>query len=66
MGDENQDIDPSPLKRIHSFDDHLWFIYDDKSESEEKVARIKLILNWQDTDRLLFTDHNRRKVLHMT
>ena len=66
MGDENPNIDPSRLKQIRSFDDHLWFIYDDKSESEEKVARIKLILNWQDTDRLLFTNHNRRKVLHMT
>ena len=43
-----------------------WFIYDDVNEPEEKVARIKLILNWVETEQLLLTNHNRRKVVHMS
>ncbi|MFT7685870.1 MAG: hypothetical protein ACI9FB_001215 [Candidatus Azotimanducaceae bacterium] len=42
-----------------------WFLFDDKDESDEKVARIKLILNWQETEKLVFTNHNRRKILTM-
>lgn len=66
MADGNTAIDKKMLRQISGFDHHRWFLYDDKSESEEKVARLKLILNWQDSERLLFTNHNRRKVLHMT
>ena len=66
MADGNTDIDKKMLRQISGFDHHCWFLYDDKSESDEKVARLKLILNWQDSERLLFTNHNRRKVLHMT
>ena len=43
-----------------------WFLYDDPAEPEEKVARIKLILNWTETEQLLLTNHNRRKVVHMS
>ena len=43
-----------------------WFLYDDPTEPEEKVARIKLILNWTETKQLLLTNHNRRKVVHMS
>lgn len=65
MTDDSQISDPDALKQIESFTAGQWFLYDDKSESEERIARIKLILNWHDTGRLLFTNHNRRKVLHM-
>lgn len=54
------------LTTIERYKEGQWFIYDDKSDSKEKVARIKLILNWRDTERLLFTNQNRRKALHMT
>lgn len=66
MSDGTQRIEPDMLERIEGFEAGQWFLYDDKSESEERIARIKLILNWDDTERLLFTNHNRRKVLHMT
>lgn len=66
MADGNTAIDKKMLWQISGFDHHRWFLYDDKSESKEKVARLELILNWQDSERLLFTNHNRRKVLHMT
>ena len=43
-----------------------WFLYDDPAEPDEKVARIKLILNWTETKQLLLTNHNRRKVVHLS
>lgn len=43
-----------------------WFLYDDPAEPEEKIARIKLILNWTETEQLLLTNHNRRKVVHLS
>ncbi len=43
-----------------------WFLYDDPAEPAEKVARIKLILNWKETEQLLLTNHNRRKVVHLS
>ena len=43
-----------------------WYLFYDKSEPEEKIARIKIILNRSDAQRILFTNHNRRKVMHMT
>ncbi len=66
MGDADPDIDAKLLKRIARMDQHQWFLYEDTSESKERVARIKLILNWSDSKRMLFTNHNRRKVMHMT
>lgn len=66
MSDEDRQVDPEGLKQIEQFNAGQWFLYDDKSESDERIARIKLILNWSDTERLLFTNHNRRKVLHMS
>ncbi|MEM7364343.1 MAG: DUF1631 family protein [Pseudomonadota bacterium] len=54
------------LDEVATFDEHQWFLFDDRNEPDEKVARIRLILNWSDTGRLLFTNHNRRKVLHMS
>lgn len=59
-------IAPDILHEIQTLAEGRWFLYDDKSESDEKVARIRLILNWQDSERLLFTNHNRRKVLIRT
>ncbi|HKI73881.1 MAG TPA: DUF1631 family protein, partial [Pseudomonadales bacterium] len=66
MGEPNQKIDLKTMKTIEAFGAGQWFLYDDPNEPEEKVARIKLILNWNDTERLLFTNHNRRKVMHMS
>lgn len=59
-------IDPKLHRKIASFTEGLWFYYDDKVEADEKVARIKLVLNWPDTGRMLFTNHNRRKTLEMS
>ncbi|MDB4150389.1 DUF1631 domain-containing protein [Pseudomonadales bacterium] len=61
-----QQLDASVLADIREIQPGQWYLHDDKRDPEEKVARIKLILNWQDTMRLLFTNHNRRKVLHMS
>ena len=54
------------IKKIKSIQVGQWFLYDDPAEPDEKVARIKLILNWTETDQLLLTNHNRRKVVHMS
>lgn len=43
-----------------------WYLYDDKKEAEEKIARIIVIINNPASGRLVFTNQNRRKVLHMT
>lgn len=53
-------------KQIKAFEGDQWFLYDNKQESEEKVARIKLLLNHQGTESLLFTNHNRRKIMQMS
>lgn len=66
MSDGSRNIERDVQKRIEGFKEGQWFLYDDKSEPDEKVARIKLILNWRDTERLLFTNHNRRKVMLMS
>lgn len=62
----DSEVDRRMLRQIEQYKEGQWFLYDDKEESKEKVARIRLILNWRDTERLLFTNHNRRKALHMT
>ncbi|MFT7140538.1 MAG: hypothetical protein ACJAYE_000098 [Candidatus Azotimanducaceae bacterium] len=43
-----------------------WYLYDDKNEADEKIARIRLIINDPTSGRLVFTNQNRRKVMHMT
>ena len=59
-------MDPAIYEKIQSLSVGQWFVFDDKHLSREKVARIKLILNSQDAERLLFTNQNRRKLLHMS
>ncbi|MCB1645569.1 MAG: DUF1631 family protein [Pseudomonadales bacterium] len=54
------------INRIRKLATGGWYLYDDPAEPEEKIARLKLLLNWQDSARLLFTNHNRRKILQMT
>ncbi|MBL4680686.1 MAG: DUF1631 family protein [Pseudomonadales bacterium] len=54
------------IERMSKLKNDQWFLFDDKTESDEKVARLKLILNWPETQKLLFTNHNRRKVLVMS
>lgn len=66
MSEGGKRIDEKVLATIGKYKERQWFLYDDKKESDEKVARLMLILNWHDTERLLFTNHNRRKVLHMS
>lgn len=61
----SQSLDTAALADIEQLSSGQWYLYDDKRDPDEKVARIKLILNWQDTMRLIFTNHNRRKVMHM-
>lgn len=53
-------------QRISKMRRGQWYLFDDKSEPEEKIARIKIILNRSDVQRILFTNHNRRKVMHLT
>ncbi len=62
----DSEVSRDVLRTIEQFKEGQWFIFDDKTDSSEKVARIKLILNWRDTERLLFTNQNRRKALHVT
>ena len=61
----SQTIAKSVKTKIVKMTCDQWLLFDDKAESDEKVARIKLILNWQETEKLLFTNHNRRKILTM-
>ncbi|MDP4910503.1 MAG: DUF1631 domain-containing protein [Pseudomonadales bacterium] len=60
-----QRLDAEAMAKIPSLAAGQWYLLDDKDQADEKLARVKLILNWQDSMRLLFTNHNRRKVLHM-
>jgi len=66
MSESGRPLDEDILAQVEAFEPGQWFLYDDKRESDERIARIKLILNWSDTQRLLFTNQNRRKVLHMS
>ena len=61
-----QEVSRAGAKKIRAIEAGQWFLYDDPREPDEKVARIKLILNWQDTEQLLLTNHNRRKVVHFS
>lgn len=64
---ENQSaLDDETLLKIKEIPKGQWYLYDDKNEPEEKVARIRVILNRSDAQRMLYTNHNRRKVMHMT
>jgi len=61
-----QEASRDAVKTIRAMPTDQWFLHDDPKEPDEKVARIKLILNWEDTEQLLLTNHNRRKVVHMS
>ncbi|MBV1876294.1 MAG: DUF1631 domain-containing protein [Pseudomonadales bacterium] len=61
-----QGIQSGIQQKIAALKKGQWFLFDDKNDSNEKIARIRLILNWQDTDRLLFTNHNRRKIMNIS
>ncbi len=61
-----QEASQEAVKQIEAIPLGQWFIYDDPKEADEKVARIRVILNWADTEQLLLTNHNRRKVVHMS
>ncbi len=59
-------IDPAMLAKVASTEPGGWYLYDDKREADEKIARIKLIINRDASARLVFTNQNRRKVLTMS
>ena len=54
--------DPVLLEKVRSLKPGQWFLYDDKGE---RIARIKLILKWDQAEQLAFSNQNRRKVLPM-
>ena len=60
------DIEPSLLEKVANTATGSWYLYDDKQEADEKIARIKLIINREPSARLIFTNQNRRKVMTMT
>ena len=66
MADAGTELKPDIRKTILGFGEGQWFLYDAPNEPDEKVARIKLILNWKETEWLLFTNFNRRKVMQMS
>mgnify|MGYP003627441779 CR=1 FL=1 len=51
---------------IESIESGSWYLYDDKQDSDEKIARIRLIINHPQSSRVVFTNQNRRKVMYMT
>ena len=60
-----QSIEQSAASKIASLELGEWYLFDDKSESDEKAARLKLIMNSPHAERLLFTNHNRRKAMQV-
>jgi len=42
-----------------------WYLYQDKDQPEDRVARLKLIMNDEQAQSLLFTNHCRYKTLRM-
>ncbi len=60
------DIEPDLLKQVAATSPGGWYLYDDKQEDDERIARIKLIINRESSGRMVFTNQNRRKVLTMT
>ena len=59
------DIEASLRAEIAAKETGAWYLYDDKKEADEKIARIRLIINDATFGRLVFTNQNRRKVMHM-
>ena len=59
-------VETSLFEKVSNTETGSWYLYDDKQESDEKIARIKLIINRAPSARLVFTNQNRRKVLTMT
>ncbi len=66
MAASMQEATRDAVAKIKDVELGTWYLYDDPTEPDEKVARIKLILNWQETEQLLLTNHNRRKVVHLS
>jgi hypothetical protein len=56
----------SMRRQLETTKPNAWYLYDDKKDSDEKIARIKLIINHTQSGRLVFTNQNRRKVMYMT
>jgi len=57
--------DKAADKTIAALDVGKWFLYHDRNEPEDRIARLKLILNSQHAQSLLFTNHNRHKDLEL-
>ncbi|MBL6690352.1 MAG: DUF1631 family protein [Pseudomonadales bacterium] len=66
MAASMQEATRDAVAKIRDVELGSWYLYDDPTEPDEKVARIKLILNWQETEQLLLTNHKRRKVVHLS
>jgi hypothetical protein len=52
-------------KELESISTSDWFLFDDKKDSDEKVARLKVIVNSAQTGRMLLTNQNRRKAMQL-
>ncbi len=59
------DLDSDLLEQLSALSNGDWFLYDDKNEPEEKIARLRIIMNSASSERLLFTNHNRRKGMQL-
>ncbi|MDA0978939.1 MAG: DUF1631 family protein, partial [Proteobacteria bacterium] len=66
MANALQSASSEAVKAVSKTPVGQWFLYDDPAEPDEKVARIMLILNWEESEQLLLTNQNRRKVVHMS
>jgi len=66
MAASMQEATREVVAKIKDVELGCWYLFDDPTEPDEKVARIKLILNWEETEQLLLTNHNRRKVVHLS
>jgi hypothetical protein len=58
-------MEDSRRKELESITTNDWFLFDDKRDSDEKVARLKVIVNSAQTGRMLLTNQNRRKAMKL-
>ncbi len=70
LGENSDDkglvMEDSRRQELESISTSDWFLFDDKKESDEKVARLKVIVNSPQTGRMLLTNQNRRKAMKMS
>ena len=58
-------MEDSRRRELESIATSDWFLFDNKKDPDEKVARLKVVVNSPNTGRMLLTNQNRRKAMRL-